>query len=224
MVSGVKRWLAAQPRWLVAGGAAAIVLVLMGAVATPLILSRHTGSTGPTEPPGVAGASPSASASSTYSADDVDQLVIDKIGVRAKVEEVGVDSTGRMDIPRVPTDVALYAPGAEPKMVPGVAPGNRGDAVVDGHLNWTGLPHGPFWDLNKLVVGDLIKILYKNGKEVDFKVTHSQTVSYKTDPSKLGMFTTTGSPRLTLVTCTGDFDFRGNVYAERLVVDAALVS
>src|SRR5205807_8123210 len=57
------------------------------------------------------------------------QLVIPKISVIAPVEKVGVDRSHNMAVPSRPTHVAWYSPGP--------APGEAGDAVIDGHLDWT---------------------------------------------------------------------------------------
>jgi len=49
-----------------------------------------------------------------------------------------------MAVPSVPSHVAWYSPGP--------APGEPGDAVIDGHLDWTTGP-AVFWNLGKLHAG-----------------------------------------------------------------------
>jgi len=70
------------------------------------------------------------------------RLVIPRLGVDAAVERVATDVRGAMDVPRDYRDAAWYAPG--------VAPGDGGDAVIDGHLDWvvggrTSLPCSRGW-------------------------------------------------------------------------------
>jgi sortase (surface protein transpeptidase) len=138
------------------------------------------------------------------------QLVIPKIGVRATVEEVGVDSHGNMDVPRDWHDVAWYAPG--------VAPGQPGDAVMDGHLDWYGGVKAVFWNLGQLQSGDLIQVITKDGLTLNFRVSGSQRVPYTAHPA--GLFVSGGPSRLSLITCTGAWDTAKSVYLERLIVNA----
>src|SRR5437879_6754319 len=66
------------------------------------------------------------------------KLVIPKIGLDAAVEQVGVDKNHNMDVPKLPQDTGWYEPGP--------APGQAGDAVIDGHLDWTNVPRAGFVD------------------------------------------------------------------------------
>jgi hypothetical protein len=58
-------------------------------------------------------------------------LAIPAIGVNAAVEQVGVNAQGNMDVPRNPNNTAWYAPGARP--------GQQGNAVIAGHVDYAGL-------------------------------------------------------------------------------------
>src|SRR3982074_2524002 len=53
------------------------------------------------------------------------KLQIPSISVDSPVEQVGVDKSGNMDVPKQLADVAWYSPG--------VVPGQPGDAVIAGH-------------------------------------------------------------------------------------------
>lgn len=139
-------------------------------------------------------------------------LLIPKTGVRAAVEQLTVDRNGDMASPQNVNDVGWYAPG--------VAPGQNGDAVVDGHLNWYGVPEAVFFNLNQLQPGDQVDII-SQGVTLRFQVTDSTSVSPTATPA--GLFATTGPPRLTLITCAGDWNAGAGEYDQRLLVDAAYV-
>src|SRR5438034_2954324 len=62
------------------------------------------------------------------------RMTIPKLGVDAVVEAVGVAADGTMAVPSSPDRVAWYQPG--------VRPGDAGDALFDGHLDWGTGPGG----------------------------------------------------------------------------------
>ncbi len=139
-------------------------------------------------------------------------LVIPALGVRASVESVGMDAQGRMATPSQADHVAWYSPGP--------APGDPGDAVIDGHLDWT---RGPavFWRLSSLHAGDQVTVLRGDGSQARFTVDASATLPFDAQPA--GLFTRDGPPSLSLVTCSGAWDRQRGTYRDRLVVHAVLV-
>jgi len=96
----------------------------------------------------------------------------------------------------------------------------EGDAVIDGHLDWYGMPRAVFYDLGQLRPGDEIDVRSGDGL-VRFAVTDTETVAYNAQPA--GLFTTTGAARLSLITCAGAWDGRHGTYAQRLLVNARAV-
>src|SRR5437868_6418329 len=74
------------------------------------------------------------------------RLIITKIGVNAPVELVGLDKQGRMDVPKDANDAGWYDLG--------VKPGQKGNAVMDGHLDKVNGAPAIFWNLKKLAPGD----------------------------------------------------------------------
>jgi sortase (surface protein transpeptidase) len=140
-----------------------------------------------------------------------DQLTIPRISVAAHIESVTVDKLGNMDVPSRPTNVAWYSRGP--------APGEPGDAVIDGHLDWTTGP-AVFWDLSRLLPGDEIDVNAQDGSLVRFTVTDLQEVAYNAHPA--GLFDQTGPSRLSLITCAGAWDAGTRNYSQRLIVNADL--
>jgi sortase (surface protein transpeptidase) len=142
------------------------------------------------------------------------RLVIPSIGVNASVVPVGVDSTGAMGVPSQSYDTAWYKFGP--------SPGDAGDAVIDGHLDWYDTPRAVFYSLKDLRAGDDIQVQRADGATHHFRVTSVQSVAY--NATVPGLFAKSGPPRLSLITCGGKWDMRLGMYLQRVVVDSVLVS
>jgi sortase (surface protein transpeptidase) len=118
-----------------------------------------------------------------------------------------------MATPSTPESVGWYRYGP--------VPGDPGDAVIDGHLDSATGP-AVFWRLGRLRPGDEIVVdLPGRGMRV-FRVDGLTTVPYTAHPS--GLFATSGTPRLSLITCAGPFDPLSRTYAQRLIVGATLLT
>src|SRR5260221_10618995 len=116
-------------------------------------------------------------------------ISIPKINIATKVESVGMDSQGRMDVPSNAVNTAWYSPGFRPGM--------KGSAVIDGHYDRvTGAP-AVFWNLGKLVAGDKIIVTEDNGKKYIFAVDHLSVYSDNNFPIK-EVFAASDVPMLNL--------------------------
>lgn len=90
------------------------------------------------------------------------RVVIDAIGVSATVASVGLERDGTLSPPSDPATVGWHS-GSR-------IPGNRGPAVMVGHLD---SDHGPavFADLDDLALGDVIDVEGDDGRIVSFAVS-----------------------------------------------------
>lgn len=141
------------------------------------------------------------------------RLVIRKLGVDAAVESVGLDSRGRMDVPRKDENVAWYNLGYKP--------GQNGSAVLAGHFDTRSGSPAVFYNIGKLESGDTIEVFDTNGKSLTYTVTSS--VSYDFDEVPLQeVFATKGKTMLNLITCEGTYDQANQNYSKRLVVYSKL--
>lgn len=138
------------------------------------------------------------------------EIAIPAIGVKAAVEDVGLDSSGSMGVPTNINDTAWYEDGA--------APGQAGDAVIDGHLDWYTGP-AVFWNLAKVAPGEAITVTMSNDTQIAFTVRSEQSYPYATEPP--GLFSTSGPPTLSLITCAGQWDAGKQIYSNRLVLTAS---
>jgi sortase A len=142
-------------------------------------------------------------------------ITIPKINIHAAVESVGMDSQGRMDVPKTADDTAWFSHGYKPGM--------NGSAVIDGHLDKvTGAP-AVFWNLKQLSSGDQIIVSENNGKTYTFAVERIIRYPYNSFPIK-EVFGATQTPMLNLITCNGVWDKNTKNYSDRLVIYSKLVS
>ena len=141
-------------------------------------------------------------------------LVIPRLGVQTKIESVGVDKNSNMAIPSDPYNAAWYKYGP--------VPGKVGNSVIDGHLDWYGIPQAIFYYLDKLQVGDRIYVRDVNGVDRVFAVSQQLVCQYNKCPLE-EIFGATSATRLNLITCAGVFNTAQQNYNKRLVVFADAV-
>lgn len=101
------------------------------------------------------------------------RLLIPAIQVDATVEQVGNTPDGAMDVPAEWSDVGWYKLG--------VSPGERGNAVISGHLDSTS-DRAVFWDLHNLKSGDLVQIAAGDGSRLSFAVVASEIYPFDNAP------------------------------------------
>jgi len=136
-------------------------------------------------------------------------LKIPAIDVNAKIEVVGKDDKGRMDVPKQTDQVGWYRYGAKANQT--------GNVILAGHLDDTNGP-AVFYDLAKVKRGQRIEVSSKTGEQVSYVVTNVK--SYPVDQAPVGsIFGATLAQRLTLITCVGTFT-QSKGYDQRLVVTA----
>ena len=136
-------------------------------------------------------------------------LKIPKIGVDAPIESVGLDSGGAMGSPSNPFWTGWFDQG--------ILPGEPGNAVIDGHLDWATVGAAVFWNLRKLGPGDKVEVEMPLKRILTFVVTHSASYPYNNAPLN-EIFGPTDIPNLNLITCNGVFDRTTRNYNQRLVV------
>lgn len=136
------------------------------------------------------------------------RLLIKAIGVDAKIEYVGLNSAGEMDVPTLLNDVAWYSLGTNP--------GQEGSAVIAGHFNGKNGEIGVFDSLDKLKINDEISVEDTVGNLSTFIVTKIEEYDYDADATKV-FFSDEGS-HLNLVSCAGDWNTTLQRYGKRLIV------
>jgi hypothetical protein len=137
------------------------------------------------------------------------QLLIPSLNVHRPVEAVGTSRFKVLNLPVNAWNAGWYKDGP--------VPGAPGDAVIEGHA---GYPDQPmlFGKLSSLQPGAQIVVVLADGSRRLFLVVKTTSVPVGVAPP--GLADPNGSPRLTLITCTGSFDASTFSYSRRLVVEA----
>lgn len=143
------------------------------------------------------------------------RLLIPAIGVNAFIEMVGVTPGGDLAVPQQGKwdDVGWYSSGPRP--------GERGSAVIDGHLDRPGGSPAVFWRLRDMRVGDEVTVLDAAGKTLKF---HVREIEYYPPPAApiQQIFGNSNGSYLNLITCAGDWIPSQKQTTLRLVVYTSL--
>ncbi len=144
------------------------------------------------------------------------RLLVPAIGVNALVENLGLLPDGNMATPTQSPwdDVGWYNRGPRP--------GEKGSAVIDGHLDRPGGDPAVFWSLRNLHPGDMVMVVDTRGETLRFQVT--RVAAYPPNEAPLQeIFENTGGKYLNLITCAGDWIPSEHQTALRLVVYTTLL-
>jgi LPXTG-site transpeptidase (sortase) family protein len=118
-----------------------------------------------------------------------------------------------MENPDGPEVVAWYNFTAKPGL-------GAGNAVFSGHVDYHNYGRAVFWDVGKLVEGDLVEVELDDGTVVQFSVTALHSYDVAEIPMD-EVLASTSTESVTLITCTGQFT--QGAYTHRLVVRAIRV-
>ena len=147
------------------------------------------------------------------------RISIPAIGVDAPIVALGLEPDGAMAAPDGPFEVGWYQHGP--------APGEPGNVLMDGHVDWsdrqTGKPFtAVFWSLRNLGGGARV-IISDGSREWTYEVTERQRYRFD-DPAGVSVLQPTDDARLTMITCGGTFNRETRNYDVREIVIARLVS
>jgi Sortase domain len=141
------------------------------------------------------------------------RIRIPAIGVSARMVPLGLAAERTMETPRSSAEAGWFEPGREP--------GERGPAVVVGHVDSTSGP-GVFYRLRELRRGNLISVGRADGSVVRFRVEGLERWPKVGFPTGR-VFGRTPVATLRLVTCSGTFDQATGHYVDNTIVYAARV-
>jgi LPXTG-site transpeptidase (sortase) family protein len=141
------------------------------------------------------------------------RIGIPRLGVTSTLVGLRKDRAGRLQVPTDYARAGWYSQGP--------APGDRGPAVIAGHVDSF---RGPavFARLGSLRKGDRIAVRRADGTLRTYAVTLVRTYAKRDFPTEL-VYRGDGRESLRLITCGGDFDRRSKSYRSNVVVFAAPV-
>ncbi|MHA7263626.1 class F sortase [Arthrobacter sp. TMN-37] len=100
-------------------------------------------------------------------------------------------------------------------------PGERGPAVLLGHVNATDGGKGVFADLRALVAGDRVSVVREDGSTAEFEVQRGEAYAKDAFPTAK-VYGNTAGAELRLITCDG-YDPATGEFDDNYIVYAALV-
>jgi sortase (surface protein transpeptidase) len=141
------------------------------------------------------------------------RIDIPAIHVSAPIVPLRREEDGSMQTPDHWGDTGWYEPGSEP--------GERGPAVIAGHVDSTSGP-AVFYRLRELRRGNAVRIRRADGSVVRFRVEGLERWPKAAFPSRR-VFGKTHVAALRLVTCSGNFDSSTGHYVDNTIVYAVRV-
>ena len=141
------------------------------------------------------------------------RVQIPSIGVDSELMALGLQDDGTLEVPPTGFPAGWFTDAP--------TPGERGPAVLAGHVDWGGAP-GVFADLHDVAVGDEVRVLREDGSTAVFAVTSVGRFA-KDDFPTAAVYADLDSAGLRVITCGGDFDRAAHSYLDNTVVFADLV-
>ncbi|MGI5206750.1 class F sortase [Spirillospora sp. CA-108201] len=141
------------------------------------------------------------------------QVSVPSIGVRAPLARLGLGDGGEVQVP--PAD----RPGEAGWYQGGPAPGERGAAVILGHVD-SAEGAAVFYDLGRLRPGHRVEVSRADGRVAVFTVESVERVPKGRFPTAR-VYGALDHPGLRLVTCGGAFDRAERSYRDNVIVYAA---
>ncbi|MCU1657212.1 MAG: hypothetical protein JWO57_1868 [Pseudonocardiales bacterium] len=160
----------------------------------------------PHGPTGPAHAAPRAPAQSALPV----RLTIPAIGVDTPLEHLGLLPDHTLRPPARWDEAGWYADG--------VRPGDPGPAVIAGHVDSVSGP-AVFYRLRELRPGAVALVVEQSGVTLRFVIDTVAAYPKNRFPTAR-VYGPSPLPELSLVTCTGDFDWNAHSYLDNLVVTA----
>ena len=141
---------------------------------------------------------------------------IPSVGAESELLRLGLRENGSLEVP--PGD-----PGAPASWYTGSpTPGERGPAVLLGHVNATDGGPGVFARLRELQAGDTVEVTREDGTTAVFTVDRGEQYAKDAFPT-LSVYGNTAGAELRLITCDG-YDPATGLFDDNYVVYAKLVS
>jgi sortase (surface protein transpeptidase) len=143
------------------------------------------------------------------------RIEIPRIGVTSRLLRLGKDEKGAVETPpKSAWNVAGWYTGSP-------RPGDRGSAVILGHVDSAASGPAVFYHLRDLRPGDQIQVTRTDGSVVRFAVDRTAMFPKANFPTD-EVYYPTLTPELRLVTCGGSFDDATGHYRSNIIVFAKL--
>jgi len=142
------------------------------------------------------------------------RVQIAAIAVDSELMELGLRDDGSLDVPPAAFPAGWFS-GAP-------TPGERGPAIIVGHIDWVTGP-GVFARLAMLAVGDEIRVTRTDGSVAVFRTTLVERYPKDAFPTDL-VYGDLDHAGLRVVSCGGEFDRSTGHYEDNVIAFAELVT
>ena len=200
----------ATGRWLRVALAIALGTVLVGGLGAVAGRGTDPGAASASTPVVTSAASATTDALVEPAALRATEVWLPTLGVRSPLVALEVGADGALQPPTDP-DVAGW-------FVRGAAPGERGPAVIAGHVDSRSGP-AVFYRLDELAAGDRVEVARSDGQVFGYRVVTVESHPKNAFPTTR-VYGPSPGPELRLITCGGDFDRRSRHYLDNVVVTA----
>ncbi|MGR0220420.1 class F sortase [Agromyces sp. ZXT2-6] len=140
------------------------------------------------------------------------RIEVPALGIDMAIRPVGLDGDGNMGLFDDPAIAAWYRWGPAPAS-------ESGSTVIAAHVDSLEYRVLPFAKLRDAQPGTLVIVTDAAGTRHSYGIDATQVVE-KAAVDWEAAFDRSGSPRLTLVTCGGEFDYENRTYLSNLVLTA----
>lgn len=144
------------------------------------------------------------------------RIRVNDLNIDMPVAAVGLAATGDMELPVNPAEAAWYRFGSAPASTSGAT-------VIAAHVDALEYGLGPFARLAQAPPGTEVVVTTADGTEQRYRI-ESVTATTKTEIPWDVIFDREGEPRLTLVTCGGEFDQATRTYSSNVVTTAVPIA
>lgn len=134
--------------------------------------------------------------------------------IDAPLQSMGLKTDGTLNVPSEPFTAGWY--NRSP------TPGERGPAVIAGHVDNYKTGIAVFWRLNQLQVGDALQVVRADKSVAHFKVYKIKQYSQSQGLPAHEVYSNTTTAELRVITCSGTFSHATDHYSQNLVVFARL--
>ena len=146
------------------------------------------------------------------------RIAIPALGVDSAVNPVGLNPDGTVQVPApgpLYDEAAWYTGSARP--------GQRGPAVILGHIDSAATGPSVFYRLSALRPLDEFTVTRADGRTLVYRVNSVKSYPKDAFPSQ-AVYGPTTRPEMRLITCGGAFDARARSYVDNTVVYANQIS
>ncbi|GJF28592.1 hypothetical protein KNE206_12920 [Kitasatospora sp. NE20-6] len=205
-------------RWAMGLAAVGLLVIYQSVETTPAAprSANSSAAVASASPPPVVLPSPTGRTAPALPRSRPARLRIPQLFVEAPFTDLGLTPDGALAAPST-TDRNLVGWWKD-----GPTPGERGPAVVAGHVDTTTGP-AVFLMLHVLLPGSSVEITREDGTVAVFSVDSVQTFPKNAFPDR-AVYGATSDAQLRLITCAGEYDRKTHDYSDNVVVFAHLTS